>query len=172
MNRPLDMLWATLGEGSLILVSALIAWASRQPLIFASLGPTAYELVEQPRLRSARTYNVIVGHLVGLGAAFFSLYVLHAWKAPAVAAAGGITAERAWAAVLAATLTTLINLILRASQPAALATTLLVALGSMQTGRDAAAIVVGVIIIALIGAPVRRFRLKYTETRPSILPHP
>jgi len=44
VNRPLDTFWATLGEGSLILVMALIAWASRQPLILASLGPTACEL--------------------------------------------------------------------------------------------------------------------------------
>jgi HPP family len=165
MNRPLDAFWATVGEGSLILAMAAIAWAVRQPLIFASLGPTAYELVEQPRLRSARTYNIIVGHFVGLGSGFLALYLFHAWKAPTVAAS--LTSARVWAAVVAATITTLGNLILSASQPAALATALLVSLGLMQTRRDAVAIIAGVLIIALIGGPVRHFRLRYTETRPA-----
>ena len=62
-NRD-DLFWATLGEGGLVLAMAAIGWATNQPLIFASLGPTAYELVEQPQLPSARTYNIIVGLLV------------------------------------------------------------------------------------------------------------
>ena len=49
LNRRADLLWATLGEGGLILVLGAIGWATKQPLIFASLGPTAYELVEQPQ---------------------------------------------------------------------------------------------------------------------------
>ena len=70
MNRRADLLWATLGEGGLILVLGAIGWATKQPLIFASLGPTAYEFVEQPQLKSARSYNIVVGHLIGMGAGF------------------------------------------------------------------------------------------------------
>lgn len=168
MKQRADLLWATLGEGGLVLAVAAIGWATNQPLIFASLGPTAYELVEQPQLRSARTYNIIVGHLIGLGSGFLAIYLLHAWAAPNVIATGIVSAERMWAVAIAATLTTLVTLVLRAGQPAALATTLLVALGSMQTLRDAAAIVAGVLIIALLGEPVRRFRLKHTEIRPVV----
>jgi hypothetical protein len=73
VNRP-DLLWATLGEGGLVLTLAAIGWATNQPLIFASLGPTAYELVELPQLPSARAYNIIVGHLIGLGAGFLAVY--------------------------------------------------------------------------------------------------
>ncbi len=51
VNKSADVFWATLGEGGLVLVLAAIGWATRQPLIFAGLGPTAYELVEQPQLR-------------------------------------------------------------------------------------------------------------------------
>jgi HPP family len=161
-----DLLWATVGEGGLLLVPALLGWAAHQPLIFASLGPTAYELVEQPQIRSAKAYNVIVGHLVGLGAGFLALYVLKAWTAPNVLSSGDVSSKRLGAAILAASLTTLITLILHASQPAALATTLLVSLGSMQTKRDAAAIIVGVLVITLLGEPIRRFRLRHTELRP------
>jgi len=147
---------------------AAIAWATRQPLIFASLGPTAYELVEQPQIRSARPYNIVVGHLVGLGAGFLAVYILHAWAAPNVVATGLVTTTRLWAIVVAAVLTTLVTLTLRASQPAALATTLLVSLGAMQTRRDAIAIILGVLIITAIGEPVRRFRLKHTHIRPTL----
>jgi hypothetical protein len=164
-NRA-DLVWATLGEGGLVLVLAAIGWAVRQPLIFASLGPTAYELVEQPQLRSARTYNIIVGHLIGLAAGFFAVYLLHGWAAPNVILTGVVSEERLWAATIAATLTTLVTLVVKAGQPAALATTRLVSLGSMQTRRDAIAIIAGVLIIAAIGEPVRQYRLKHTEIRP------
>jgi hypothetical protein len=165
LNKRSDLFWATLGEGSLVLIVAAVGWATKQPLIFASLGPTAYELVEQPQLRSARTYNILVGHLIGLGAGFVALYALHAWNSPNVLASGVVSSQRLWAATIAASLTTLVNLILRAGQPAALATALLVSLGGMQTRRDAIAIIVGVVIIAAVGEPMRRFRLRYTEIR-------
>jgi HPP family len=163
-----DVFWATLGEGGLVLAMAALSWVTKQPLIFASLGPTAYELVEQPQLRSARAYNIIVGHMVALGASFFALYVLSARNAAILMSPGEMSSGRQWAAVIAATLTTLITLMLKASQPAALATALLVSLGLMQTRRDALAIAAGVLIITAIGEPVRRFRLKYTELRPVV----
>ncbi|MGH9688421.1 MAG: HPP family protein [Candidatus Acidiferrales bacterium] len=164
MKRRADLIWA-LAEGSLLLALGAISWATRQPLIFASLGPTAYELVEQPRLRSARPYNIIVGHLTGLASGFLSIYLFNAWKSPPVSSAGVLTTDRLWVAALAAALTTVLTLMLRAGQPAALATTLLVALGLMQTRRDAIAIIAGVIILAAIGEPLRRLRLKILELR-------
>src|SRR5215475_7469835 len=164
-NRA-DLFWATLGEGGLVLVMAAIGWATNQPLIFASLGPTAYELVEQPQLPSARTYNIIVGHLTGLGSGFLSVYLMNAWAAPSVMAMGVVSPERMGAMTIAAALTTLVTLVLRAGQPAALATTLLVSTGAMQTRQDAVVIVVGILLIAAVGEPVRRFRLKHTDIRP------
>lgn len=151
-----------------MLALAAIGWATKQPLIFASLGPTAYELVEQPQLRSARAYNIIVGHLVGLGAGFLAVYLLNAWGTPNVISTGIVSTQRLWAVAIAVMLTTLVSLILKAGQPAALATTLLVSLGSMQTRRDAVAIVAGVLIITAIGEPVRRFRLRHTDIRPAV----
>ncbi len=165
MNQRADLFWATLGEGGLVLLLAAIGWATKQPLIFASLGPTAYELVEQPQLRSARSYNIVVGHFVGLGAGFLAIYLLNAWTAPNVLSSGIVSPQRMWATTLAAALTTLLTLILRAGQPAALATTLLVSLGAMQTRQGAIAIIAGVLLITAIGEPIRHFRLKHTEIR-------
>jgi hypothetical protein len=163
-NRA-DLFWAPLGEGGLVLAMAALAWATNLPLIFASLGPTAYELVEQPQLPSARTYNIIVGHLTGLGSGFLAVYLMNAWAAPSVMATGVVSPERMWAMTISAALTTLVTLVLRAGQPAALATTLLVSTGAMQTRRDGVVIVVGILLIAAVGEPVRRFRLKYTDIR-------
>src|SRR5215469_6319854 len=94
LNNRADFAWATLGEGGLVLALAAIGWATNQPLIFASLGPTAYELVEQPRMPSARPYNVIVGHLIGLGAGFLAIYLLNAWAEPNVLATGVVSPQR------------------------------------------------------------------------------
>jgi hypothetical protein len=163
-----DMLWATLGEGGLVSVMSAISWAINQPLIFASLGPTAYELVEQPHQKSARAYNIVVGHLIGLGAAFLALFLLNAWAEPNVIATGVVSTKRMWAMALAAALTVLFTLAANAAQPASLATTLLVALGAMQTRRDAIAIALGVLIISAIGEPLRRLRLKQPNRRQTL----
>jgi len=156
--RKRDFLVAPAGEGALILVLAALSWIARWPFVFASLGPTAYEMVEQPGLKSARPYNVIAGHLVALGAGWIALLVFHARSSPSVSLAGSVVPARLGAAVLAVLLTTFVTLALRASQPAALSTALLVSLGSMQTGRDAVAIVISVLILAAIGEPLRRWR--------------
>ena len=168
MKNRADLIWATLGEGGLVLALAAIGWATNQPLIFASLGPTAYELVEQPQMPSARPYNIVVGHLIGLGAGFLAVYLLNAWAEPNVLATGTVSAQRVWATTISAALTTLASLALKAGQPAALATTLLVSLGAMQTRRDAVAIIVGVLLIVVIGEPVRRFRVKHIAVRPIV----
>lgn len=70
------------------------------------------------------------------------------------------SAHMLWPAVLSVVITTAATLLLNASQPAALSTALLVSLGSMQTSRDAVAIIIGVLVVAAIGEPVRRQRLR------------
>src|SRR5262245_54655617 len=112
-----------------MLALAAIGWATNQPVVFASLGPTAYEIVEQPQLPSARPFNIIVGHFIGLSAGFLAVYLLNAWEAPNVLATGIVSSSRVWAVAISAAVTTLVTLILNAGQPAALATTLLVSLG-------------------------------------------
>jgi hypothetical protein len=162
MTRGKRLLFTALGEGGLVLVVAAIGLATRMPLIFTSIGPTAYELAEKPNAPSARTYNIIAGHMLALGAGFLSLWLLNAWCAPKVAAAGFVSSPRLLAAVLSVVLTTAVTLTLKASQPASLSTALLVSLGSMQTRRDAFAITIAVLILAAVGEPLRR---QFAKTR-------
>jgi hypothetical protein len=159
----------TVGEGVLLLLVAAVGWLAHQPLVYASLGPTAYEQVVRPNDASSRPYNVVVGHLVGLASGFLALFVCGAFDAANVMAAGFVPGARLWAVSLSAALTATFTLLIKARQPAATATALLVALGSMQTARDAAAIVGGIVLIALLGEPVRRIRSRQMQQR-SLLP--
>lgn len=154
-----DLWLAPLCEGVLILVASLAALLSRQPLIFTSLGPTAYELIEQPHRKSARPYNIIAGHSIAVAAGFLSLCVTHAWRVPAVSTRN-IQFPRVEATVLSAALTVLGTLLARATQPAALSTTLLISLGTMQRWTDAAVIMAAVLLMTLVGEPLRHWREK------------
>lgn len=121
--------WTPIAASFLILVVGLVGLAARQPWLFPSLGSTAFLLVENPQLPSARFYNLIVGHLVGLGAGFLAVTLLGAGDAPAVLSTNELTPIRVWASVLAVVLNMLGVLLLKASHPPSAATTLLVALG-------------------------------------------
>lgn len=158
-----DLLIAPLGEALLILIAGLAGWVTHQPLIFASLGPTAYELIETPHRRSAQPYSVFAGHLTAIGAGYLALFVTRAWYVPAVST-NGVPFLRIWSAVVAVALTVLVTLLVRASQPAALSTSLLIALGLMQRPRDAAIILTAVVLMILVGEPLRLLRLKAQES--------
>lgn len=157
--RRRDLVITPICEAALLFVAAAVGLAVRQPLIFASLGPTAYELVEMPERKSARTYNVVVGHLVGVLAAFLALYVTHARRTPVIGS-GAIEWPRIEAVVLAALLTAAVTLLIRATQPAALSSTLLISLGSMQKWQDGFLIMGGVLLMVIVGAPIRFWRLR------------
>ncbi len=154
-----DLVWGPFWEAVLILIAGLTALWSGHPWLFASLGPTAYEMAEKPELRSARAYNIIVGHLVGMACGFAAVALTKSWFVPSVSAHTFLTPARVCAAILAVFATVLFNLLLKSGQPAALATTLLIALGNMQTAASTLWIMIGVLMITVVGEPVRRVRL-------------
>lgn len=160
--RKREFIIAPFGEALLLLIVGLAGWLTHQPLIFASLGPTAYELIETPHRRSAQPYSLLAGHAIAVGAGYLALSLTQAWGAPPVSSAG-VPLSRVACAVLAAALTVLVNLLIHASQPAATSTTLLIALGLLQKPRDAAIILGGVLLMAAVGEPLRRLRLRTRE---------
>jgi CBS domain-containing membrane protein len=172
---PADALWAPLLEGGLLVLVGAIAFMLRRPLLFASLGPTVYEQMEQPSMRSARLYSVVVGHLVGIAAGFLALWICHGWAAPALLSTGVVTWRRVLAAGLAVILTTVGNIVLKSQQPAAAATTLLVSLGTFQDWPGAQVLLLGVALVAFTGEPLRRWRLRQRQAaaatgKPAALP--
>ena len=158
-RRLRNLILAPVCEASLILLAGLAAYAVHKPLFFASLGPTAYEITESPERKSAEPYNVIVGHLTGVVCGFLALAVTHAWYTPAVST-HSISILRVVAAVIAALLTVAGTLLLKATQPAALSTTLVIATGSMQQPQDAIWIMLAILLITAVGEPLRRWRLR------------
>lgn len=159
--RVPDIAWAPIVAALLMLIVGLIGLLAHQPWLFPSLGPTAFLQAEQPEQPSARFYNTVMGHLHGLVAGIIAVLLLGASAAPPVLSTGELTPVRVWAAVLAVALNMLSGFVLKASHPPAAATTLLVALGGFKpTWQDAVTVMIGVLIVAIVGEALRRFRLK------------
>ncbi len=153
------LILAPLCEAGLLLLAGTAAMLVHKPLFFASLGPTAYELAETPERRSAQPYSVIVGHLIGVVSGFLAIYLTQAWRVPAINTYC-ITWVLVWAAMLAAFLTVLGTTLFKATQPAALSTTLMIATGSMQRLQDGPVIMAAIILLTVAGEPLRRWRCR------------
>jgi hypothetical protein len=156
LARIPDVLWAPAIEAVMILVVGAISLAAGQGWLFASLGPTAYEVAEFPLRPSARPSSIVVGHCVALAVGFGSVALFGAWNAPVAGTHAGIVHARLWASVVATLVTAGINILARTTQPAAMATTLLITLGPYQSGKGALEIVIGVLIIAALSIPLRQ----------------
>ncbi len=155
-----DFFWGPLSAGVLILAIGLVGFVAGEPLLFPSLGPTAFLQIEDPNLRAAKFYNTLVGHLVGLGSGLLAVFVLRADQSSSVLATGYLAPVRVAASALAIALTIAIGLLLRASHPPASATTLLVALGAFKAEpRTVAVVVIGIVLVAFLGEGLRRVRL-------------
>ncbi|WP_013334673.1 HPP family protein [Gloeothece verrucosa] len=155
-----DFIWAPFSAGLLILIVGLIGIVVGQPWLFPSLGPSAFLLVENPQLPSARFYNIVVGHLIGLGAGCLAVIILNASDAPGVLSSNHLTLIRVWAALLAIVLNMIGVILARASHPPSAATTLLVALGGLKvTWQDALTVIIGVLLLAVFGEGLRLLRL-------------
>ena len=157
-----DTIVAAAYEAGLLSLAALLSYAFHAPLIFSSLGPTAYEMIETPTRDSARPYNVLVGHAVGVCAALAALWLSRGWAAPEISV-HGLPLVRVLTIMIAGFLTVGGTLALKATQPAALSTTLLVALGTMQTWVAVLSIMVSVGLMAAIGEPLRRIRIRQLD---------
>ena len=154
-----DLIWAPLAVGSLLLAVGLIGLTAGQPWLFPSLGPSAFLQAEKPGEKSARFYNTVVGHLIGLAGGMAAVLLLGASDAPGVLATKEMVPVRVGAAALSAVLTMLGLSLLKASHPPAAATMLLVALGGFPpTWTSVGTIIAGVLILAILGEAVRYLR--------------
>jgi hypothetical protein len=159
LSVPLDPIWVPVVSALLVLLVGLIGLATGRPWLGPSLGPTIILVTMSPAHPTARAWNIVGGHLGGLAAGIAAVMLLGAQSAPNPLEAGDLSAVRVAAATLAIGLTALAGIILRASHPPAAATTLLVALGAISTASQILATIVGVLIVAVAGEFIRRYRL-------------
>ncbi|GAB7018506.1 HPP family protein [Halostagnicola sp. A-GB9-2] len=129
-----------------------MAWASGQPFLFPSLGPSAYLLAtgEQPRAEGA--YHVIGGHAVAAVCGLIAYLVLADGLVVVDAFEQGEpfsseVGRLALSGTIAMVLTTIGMLWTNTNHPAACATTLIVALGLMATLIEVVVIVLAVAIL-------------------------
>jgi CBS domain-containing membrane protein len=158
LKRYLYRRWRNNGNAIYTFVGSLIAiglsgtWAYivRQPLVFPSLGATAFLIFETPMAEVGSPRNTIIGHTVGILAGVVSLAIFGLLDAPSVYVSG-ITVERVCAIALAVALTGGVLRVLRAAHPPAGATTIIVASGLLHTPRQLLDIFVGVVLLTIAG---------------------
>lgn len=134
---------AAFGAGTMLALG-LLAAGTGAPLLFPSLGPTAFGIVHQPAALSSCPRNAVQGHALGVIAGWVGLFV------------GGLVptspaVQRSVAAAVALALTSASMLGLDRVHPPATATTLIVALGLMPTPWSGAVIPAAVALLCALG---------------------
>ncbi len=146
-----DRLGTTLHTGLLVAVVALAAWLSGLPMLFPSLGPSAFVLATWPRSDASTPRRVIGGHVIGVVAGLVAYHLLAggavvtSQPAPGSLTGLGLVAS----GVLATVLTAGGMLAARVRHPPACATTLIVSLGLLSTLLEGTIVVLSVVVLVV-----------------------
>ncbi|MEA1932566.1 HPP family protein [Halohasta litorea] len=154
MNRR--RLGTSLYAGLLFTVLGLLAWATGQPFIFPSLGPSAFILAFERRGKRTATYRIVGSHLIGGLAGLFA-YLTIAGDVSLTSIPPALSMEG-----LRFTLSAVVSMILTSwgmiatdwIHAPACATTLIVSLGLLSTPVAVATIVVSIVILVEFHAGV------------------
>ena len=131
-----------------IALSGALAWSLDEPLVFPSLGATAFLFFETPMAEVASPRNTLIGHYTGAVVATLWLFAFGLQDNPSVLVEG-FSAERAAAVALSVACTGGILRLLRAAHPPAGATTVIVSAGLLHTAPQLAALAAGVALLTL-----------------------
>lgn len=131
-------------------LSGLWAWLVKEPLLFPSLGATAFLIFETPMAEVGSPRNTIIGHSVGVAAGVGAAAMFGLLNAPS-SYVSGVTPARIAAVALAVALTGGILRVLRSAHPPAGATTIIVASGLLIHLAQLADVVVGVVLLTAAG---------------------
>lgn len=138
--------------GSLVAIglSGIWAYVVKEPLVFPSLGATAFIIFETPMAEVGSPRNTVLGHTVGILAGAFSLAIFGLLNAPSLYVSG-LTLGRVCAMALAVALTGGVLRTIRSAHPPAGATTIIVASGLLHTPRQMLDVLVGVVLLTVAG---------------------
>jgi hypothetical protein len=156
-----ERLWPPLAAGLLMLVVGAVAYATSQPFLYPSLGPTAFLQAEFPFHRTSQFRDTTFGHLIGIAAGLAAVFILGARSEPRLDASTRLPPRRIAAAALTVTLVIILQLLFKISNPPSAGTGLLFALGFFQPRLiDVIEVLAGVLFMASFGALIRHYRLK------------
>ena len=136
-------------------VSGFAAFLFKEPLLFPSLGPTAFLFFETPMIPPASPRNTLIGHFVAILAGVLSLAIFGLLDHPSILQEGA-TLARVGAGALSVALTGAIQRLLNSSHPPAGATVLLVSLGLLQTPQGMVMLMTGVVLLTIAGWIINR----------------
>jgi hypothetical protein len=134
---------------TLLLVCAGLTVVTGRPLLFPSLGPTAYVLATAPNGVDTTARRVVGGHAIGVVAGVVAFHLL----APGLSLTGAVVPLSesalglAGAGVVSVGLTTAGMVALDARHAPACATTLIVSLGLLTTPAELGGIVAAVVVL-------------------------
>ncbi len=152
-----------------IALMSLAALVTGAPLVFPSLGPTAFLLFYTPMLPSASPRNTVFGHAIGAGAGYLALLVFGLTdRAPALVT--GVTGQRIGAAAVSLGLTAGLMVWCKVPHPPAGATTLIISLGILRDLHDIGVLMLAVVLLVVQGFVINRLAgIPYPAWRP-VLP--
>ncbi len=147
-------------------IMAFAAFATGDPFVFPSLGPTAFLLFYTPLLPASSPRNTLGGHLIGVAAGYLALMVFGLTNdLPALATS--VTGARVGAAALSLGLTSGAMVWAKVPHPPAGATTLIVSLGILREPEQLVVLMLAVVLLVVQGFVINRLAgIPYPLWRP------
>jgi hypothetical protein len=144
----------------LSVIAALSAWA-QQPWLVPSLGASALVQVMMPREPAARAWNAGVGQLAGVAGGFGAVYLAGAAGTPSFMDHHHLAMARVLAVAIGIVITTGLQSLFKALNPAGAATVLVVVLGAETANWSGAGrLIFGIFLVTLLGETARWLMLK------------
>lgn len=156
MKKRLSLSFSTFfTTGIMLAVLGILALVLRHPLIFPSLGPTAFLMASNPLSKIASPKNAILGHLIGIICGYTSLVIFGLTDTPAIIISG-ISIQFIAAAALSIALTSSLMILFSVEHPPAGATTLIISLGIMHTLPEIVVLMIAVILLCFLSSVLNR----------------
>lgn len=147
--------------GFLLLALGAVAFLTKLPFIFPSLGPTAFLISIDPLAKNSSPKHVVLGHLIGAICGYLSLQIFQLIDVQAMYISG-VSLAYVGAAALALALTSFFMIIFSVEHPPAGATTLIVSLGVIHTIANLIIIMISVILLCTVSRIILNKRgIKY-----------
>ncbi len=148
-------LYGFLGGAVTIGLLAVAAHITQSPMVFPSLGPTAFLLFYKPLDAPASPRNTVLGHLLGASAGWVSLLVFGLANVQG-SGLGLVGWDRLGAAALSIGLTIGLMELWDVPHPPAGATTMIVSLGLMSQLWELGVLMLSVIALVVLGWAINR----------------
>ncbi|WP_291272636.1 HPP family protein [Geothrix sp.] len=132
-----------------------LAMLTHTPMVFPSLGPTAFLFFFTPTLPTASPRNTIYGHIIGIACGYGALWLMGLHHAPP-AMVMGVDLARIGAAALSLAATGALMILFRAAHPPAGATTLIISLGIITKPQHLAIMLLAVALLTVQAVVLNR----------------